>query len=240
LIIKVTVNYIFHNCFVLTLPDRVLLFDYPSSNMLGREAKQKVKSLIEGKKTYLFSSHSHGDHFELDFAQLGQPRFNTKFIFAREIESYLKPQSGQAVYLIDADDTLQLDDMEIHAFSSNDLGVAFLINYAGTTIYFGGDLANWDWEENSPQEAEFIKDIWEQTLQQLQAYRIDLAFSNADARLKNWSGALEFIARVRPQWFVPMHTFGKPQVLKRFSRNLQSVDRVFLYEEVGDEWEIDI
>lgn len=237
---KVAVTYIFHNCFVLSMPDRVFLFDYPENSMLTPKARAKVQELTAGKPLYVFFSHSHGDHFNHRFHELADSPSSARFILAEEIRPHVNSMPCPDVIYMRGGERLELNGMEIRSFPSNDLGVAFLIQIAGMTVYYGGDLANWEWDENDEDEARFIREIWESTLSILEGCQVDLAFSNADARLANWSGASEFLERVKPKGFIPMHTFGKPRILRRFARTLQSLEGIFFYEREGDAWEIEM
>ena len=125
--------------------------------------------------------------------------------------------------------------MEIHSFLSNDEGVAFLITVEGLKIYFGGDLANWDWDELTTEEHRFLVDYFAEVLTKLKQWPIDIAFSNTDPRLPNWSGADQFIKTIKPKLFVPMHTFGNTESIAAFlNQNPQPVKTFFHYQKTGD------
>jgi L-ascorbate metabolism protein UlaG (beta-lactamase superfamily) len=129
--------------------------------------------------------------------------------------------------------------MTIHTFLSNDQGVAFLINYANLNIYFGGDLANWQWDGLTKPETRLLVDYFSEVLTKLKQWPIQIAFSNTDPRLNNWSGAAQFIETIKPKLFVPMHTFGETGAINKFLsehplQNISSESVFFQYQETGD------
>ena len=113
--------------------------------------------------------------------------------------------------------------------------MAFLITIDNLNIYFGGDLANWEWDGLTQQETKFLVDYFSQVLDKLKQWPIQIAFSNTDSRLKNWSGAAQFIKTIKPNLFVPMHTFGETGTITRFIAENPHLDSpVFQYQKTGD------
>ena len=47
--------------------------------------------------------------------------------------------------VLEPDQCCALDDMRIETLESTDLGVGYLITWQGRRIWFGGDVAHWDW-----------------------------------------------------------------------------------------------
>jgi L-ascorbate metabolism protein UlaG (beta-lactamase superfamily) len=133
------------------------------------------------------------------------------------------------------DQSYHINDLEIQTFRSNDQGVAFLICCDGLNIYFGGDLANWDWDNLTIQEHRFLVDYFAEVLTKINQRPVQIAFSNTDPRLKNWAGAAQFIDTIKPNFFVPMHTFGETQSISRFlAEHPQPVTGFFHYHQAGD------
>ncbi|MGE5582216.1 MAG: MBL fold metallo-hydrolase [Bacillota bacterium] len=233
---KIGITYIFHNCFILSLPQKTFLFDYPADEYLTEPMKSVVISKIKETELYVFSSHNHSDHFNKNIANLGAYPKSATYIFSSDIVKKNRRFKEDPLCLSAApEETYQLNDMMVRTFRSNDIGVAFLIQIGGLNIYFGGDLANWDWEGLNKQEHKLLVEYFGEVLRKLGQWPVQIAFSNTDPRLKNWAGAAQFIETVKPRLFVPMHTFGDTQSLPKFSaENPQLQTEMFKYQKTGD------
>jgi L-ascorbate metabolism protein UlaG (beta-lactamase superfamily) len=233
---KIEITYIFHNCFVLKLDQRTFLFDYPADEYLNDTMRNTLFAKIKDSNLYVCSSHNHKDHFNRNVINLNSATRSVNYILSKDI---VKKNRGfkelPSCTSIAPDQTYTLDGMEIHSFLSNDEGVAFLITIDNLNIYFGGDLANWDWDELTKEETRFLVDYFSEVLIKLQQWPIQIAFSNTDSRLKNWSGAAQFIKTIKPNLFVPMHTFGETQTITKFLGENPHLDNlIFHYQKTGD------
>ncbi|MFO7792284.1 MAG: MBL fold metallo-hydrolase [Candidatus Saliniplasma sp.] len=237
---KVAVTYMIHSCFTVELDDRVLLFDYPGRRFSRQNMDEIVRSKLKGKKAIIFASHSHSDHFNPDVLMYEKTASGTHFVLSDDIPLHGKTRSPN-ITMIGPEENLTLGDISIETFESNDAGVAFLIRYRNKTIYYGGDLAKWDWPEWSvSKQADHVK-VFEDVLKILKETDLDLAFSNMDERLESWAGPLDFIRSTKPRFFVPMHTFGNEQwVEDMLDKDIPSHTTVFKYEKTGDsvEWDL--
>jgi L-ascorbate metabolism protein UlaG (beta-lactamase superfamily) len=225
------VTYVYHSCFVLQLRDAVFLFDYPG-DYAGRSANDILGKLIKGAELWSFSSHAHADHFSPDLFKLGGLAKKARFVLSSDIaaESTIKN-----VTKMTPGDRTEVDGIKVETLKSNDEGVAFIIELQGIKIYFGGDLANWNWpEESTPEEMKEAEDFFSGVVERLASMKINIAFSNADPRLKNWAGGAQLANRLRPDMFVPMHLFGDTGALKRFVHELEPENKVFVYKKPGD------
>lgn len=249
---QIKITYVFHNCFIVKLPDKTLLFDYPGPEFLNAAIEETVLSQINATNLYVFASHFHPDHFNREVTRLGAKARQAKFIFSKDI---VKKNPGfrdnPSCLAVAPDQAYPLDDLTITTFRSNDAGVAFLIRAcarksAGLAIYFGGDLANWAWEDNNRQERQLLEEYFGAVLERIQkilpaGQPLHIAFSNTDARLKNWSGAAQFIAAVNPRLFVPMHAFGQTDTITGFiAEHPQIQTPLFHYQKTGDEMILDV
>jgi L-ascorbate metabolism protein UlaG (beta-lactamase superfamily) len=233
---KAEITYIFHDCFILKLSEKTLLFDYPADEYLNDEIRRLVQTKISGTDLYVFASHNHKDHFNREVAGLGSFAKNITYILSKDVlkRNRFYRESVQS-YSIAPDQINFIHDMEIQSFLSNDEGVAFLITLEGFRIYFGGDLACWNWDDLTAQEHRFLVDYFAEVLKKLRHDPIQIAFSNTDPRLPNWSGAAQFITTVSPKFFVPMHTFGDLGSIEKFlSENPQPAHKFFHYQKTGD------
>lgn len=242
---KVEILYVHHNCFVLTLPDRTLLFDYPSAAHRPEGVETLVHEAIQGKPLYIFISHSHPDHFCPNTQELGKLAESTKYILSFDIpEMYpeFDPEEGmENALIVEPEERYALHDMEIVPYESTDLGVGFLIRLQGKSLYFGGDVAEWAWPKQNKQALAFSVNHFQETLRSLAKEGVDLAFSNADQRLANWAGGEKFLREVQPRFFVPMHAFGDTGSLATFVGGLGPGDsHVLLYTRSGETMSVEL
>ena len=232
---KTAITYIHHNCFVLKKLSRTFLFDYPDDRFLTSKMREVVTNELRGSKAFIFASHSHQDHFNPKLMELANITSETTFILSEDIIKK-HPRFGKVenCIIVKPSETHELENWKIKSFPSNDLGVAYLIQSEALTIYYGGDLAKWSWDDFSPQERRWMEERFQNTVETLAEHRIDIAFENTDPRLPNWAGAAEFIRTVKPNLFIPMHTFGELESLDRFIKELGPTEsKIFQYRETG-------
>lgn len=239
---KIEITYIFHNCFVVRIADKAILFDFPGDEYLDDDIRNEVLTRVGGTQLFVFSSHFHSDHFNRNIADIDWPSQTTTFILSKDIvKKNRRFREMDACQTVGPNQTYKINGMGIETFLSNDEGVAYLIHIEGANIYFGGDLANWAWEDNTKQEKMFLEDHFGEVLNKVKQYPIHIGFSNSDARLKNWSGAWQFVDTVKPRLFVPMHTFGKTESLSRYmAQNPGLKTPLFIYEKYGDSISMDL
>lgn len=234
---KAIITYIHHNCFILKEPSRTLLFDYPDDRFLTPGMREAVTNELRGSKAFIFASHSHQDHFNPQLLNLAKIASQATFILSKDIIKR-HPQFGKVenCLIVKPSEAYELEKMGIRTFPSNDLGVAYLIQSNELTVYFGGDLAKWSWDDFTPKERRWMEEHFQKTIETLAKQPIDIAFENTDPRLPNWSGAAEFLHTVKPKLFIPMHTFGDLDSLGRFMKDLGPTEsKIFQYRETGEQ-----
>jgi L-ascorbate metabolism protein UlaG (beta-lactamase superfamily) len=240
------ITYIYHNCFALEIEQDLFLFDYPDEKFLGRNFDSLLRSLMTNHSVYIFISHGHRDHFTSAISKFADYSDRVRYIISSDIpESDPDQKLPDDALIAEPDQEYNLDHLKIGTFRSNDVGVAFLINRQPNKIYFGGDLANWNWDELDDASRQAMETYFDEVLTQLKAEKIDIAFSNADKRLPNWAGGLEFIEKVKPRAFIPMHAFGMIKNLSDFNRQaIISTKKhnglIFCYSQPGDVFSVSI
>lgn len=239
---KATITYIHHNCFILKESSRTFLFDYPGEPYLTPRIRESVTNELRGSKALIFVSHSHQDHFNPKIVDLAKLTAKAGIIISDDIlKSHPRLEKVENCLSVKPEAVYVLDELKITTFPSNDLGVAYLIQTGNLTIYFGGDLAKWSWDDFTPKECRRMEEHFQKTIDSLAKHRIDIAFENTDSRLANWAGAADFIKAVKPGLFVPMHTFGDLDSLERFVTELGPVEsKIFQYRETGAKIEFSI
>jgi hypothetical protein len=229
------ITYIHHNSFVLEAGERVFLFDYPGPNHAMRGAREAMERAIAGREIFVFNSHSHDDHFHPGIRELVAPAAKVRFVLSDDILDMYPEAVPKGSLIVEPDESYEFMGLGIDTIMSNDLGVAFLIHMDGRTIYYGGDLANWNWDADPVAQRKFTERFFASALARICAYEVDVGFSNADKRLRSQSGAADFVHVVKPAVFVPMHTFGHAEWVDALREPAEkNGSRLFAYDKPGD------
>ena len=119
------IYYIYHSGFVLELEKSILIFDF---YRIPTDKKNEEESFISkfikrtDKKVYVFSSHSHSDHFNKEILKWLNLNENIKYILSDDI----KIHKHKNFYFTKEGDSFELDNLKISTFGSTDLGSSFL------------------------------------------------------------------------------------------------------------------
>lgn len=233
----VEITYVHHNCFVLADGGDAFLFDLPAESFLPVGAADVVMRNVAGKRLFMFTSHAHGDHFAPAPGKLISSSATVVAVYSDDIApGRIREKFCGERHFIGPGASGKIAGLDVATFRSNDEGVAFLIEKGGMKIYFGGDLAKWSWTQDcDPAERRELESVFEETVRKIEGTAISVAFSNADPRLANWTGAEEFIRRIAPGVFVPMHLFGNTGRLREFLAGLTvATGNIFTYSRPGD------
>ena len=138
------ITYLSHSGFAVELPSATLLFDY---------YKGHIPAFPADKPLYVFSSHSHGDHFVPQIFDLSAQYPHVQFVLSHDIWMMRKKHTragipeeafAQADYLR-AYETKSYPHLSVTTLRSTDMGVAFVVTCDGKKIYHAGDLHWWAW-----------------------------------------------------------------------------------------------
>ena len=78
--------FIHHSCFLVELDDKVLIFDYFDGDKVeGMHFTGKLPSYELDTKIYMFASHSHKDHYDMDILRLTDKYSNIHYVFSKDI-----------------------------------------------------------------------------------------------------------------------------------------------------------
>ena len=128
------VYYIYHSAFVIELKKSILIFDFyrfPSNKK--KEKEEFFNRFIKrtDKKVYVFSTHSHLDHFNKEILTWLEMNENIKYILSDDI----KIHKHKNFYFTKEDDSFELDNLKIRTFGSTDLGSSFYVNTEDKNIF---------------------------------------------------------------------------------------------------------
>lgn len=240
--IKFKITYIFHNCFVLDVGNMSIVFDIPAERFRMRKALTALQEAICGRDVVVFFSHSHLDHFAVDYMAVCDCANSVKAVMADDIEDMYQDTFFESALVVEPDEKYVFADLKIETLLSNDLGVAFMIETAeGLKIYNGGDLACWDWESSSEAEQKYAKSFFENAADRISEFGSQIVFSNVERRLESLAGGPLLVKKVQPYIFVPTHALGRTEWLDGLHERLGIEPcRYFNYRRPGDFGEFEI
>lgn len=203
---NVKIEHIFHSGFVLEFQDMQMVFDYYTGDID-----------LKDKKTIVFSTHSHADHYTEEIFNWQKEVDDINYVLGFDIKNAPKASN---IYSLDPYKSLDIGDVNIKSFGSTDQGISLLVNYKDVTMYFAGDLNWWHWQNDTEEVQEDEKMQFKGEVAKIlkEKPRVDIAFSPVDPRLKDaYSFGGEHIIEVfQPKYFVPMHFGDKFDTSKRF------------------------
>ena len=226
------IYYIYHSGFVLELEKSILIFDF---YRIPTDKKNEEESFISkfikrtDKKVYVFSSHSHSDHFNKEILKWLNLNENIKYILSDDI----KIHKHKNFYFTKEGDSFELDNLKISTFGSTDLGSSFYVNVEDKNIFHSGDLHLWHWEDDTLEEEKTMYDAYMSELEKIKKLdRIDIAFVPVDPRLgvNTLEGVELFYKVLKPKLIVPMHFSDDYSRMKNFIENFKNIKDVEVIE----------
>jgi len=190
-----------HSGFLVELRNINLIFDYYT------DKKNVVKpETFKNKKTYVFVSHRHGDHFNkkiFEWDAYGDVTY--------VLDAGCKAPEGVKKTAVREGGDFTVDGLRVKVYGSTDEGVSFLAAAEGVTLFHAGDLNDWYWEdESTPEELAADEENYLNIIRALAGTAVDVAFIPEDPRLKQHAGrGIRFFKEiVAPKTVIPMHFNG--------------------------------
>lgn len=217
---KVKVTYLDHSSFAVETEKHLLIFDYYKDESEG--AQRSLSNGVVGeedlkihKEVIVFSSHSHGDHFNPIILKWRSWRPDIKYVLSDDIKVEEKDSS---INLMGLYEEIELAGAKIKSYGSTDIGISFMVHVDGVNIFHSGDLNWWYWWDDTPEEIEKAERWFKEEVERIVGEKIDIAFFPVDPRLEHnyCKGALYFIEKLQPKYLVPMHFWGNFDVCSRF------------------------
>ena len=206
------VTYIHHSGFLVETDRCYYLFDYEKGSLPQLNAEKPV---------FLFSSHSHADHYNAAvfplLAAAGAQHIRT--VLSEDID----PPAGVEALWVSPEQTYELGSQQrLFTLRSTDLGVAFFIEDGQTLLYHAGDLNDWVWDDESDEyNKQMTADYRGQMAmlaQKLGQRTLDAAFVVLDPRQEaDYDRGLCYLMEHIPAKRVwPMHYWDEPAVIEQF------------------------
>lgn len=235
------IRYIGHSGFLVEWDACYWLFDYFTGEMPRMDS---------GKKAFVLVSHGHGDHFNPGIFNLRSECPNIEYVLSSDIELPHEDWVSGMVVRVEPEKRYELDDgnqqiVGLTTLKSTDLGVAFLLNYGGKTVYHAGDLNLWVWKEETTEYNKDMTTAFREQMNRLKDVVIDVAFVPLDPRQEEYYylglEALLDTAKIRRVF--PMHFGDDFSVIERYKKErAASLHETILTDikQGGQEWEINL
>ncbi len=236
------VTYVYHSGFIIELEAVTLVFDY---------YKGELPKLDPKKQIYVFSSHSHHDHFNKGIFSLINTYPNLSFVLSsdvltsledNDIFSELTEELKQRISFMKANEeklflngktvsTTNLTSdkyLKIITLESTDEGVAFLVSTEGRVIFHAGDLHWWTWEGETKQEYQNMTDRFFTEVAKISKVPIDVAFLPLDPRQEDrfYWGFDHYLRTCDIKHAFPMHLWEDYSLITRFKNMEDSKDYI--------------
>jgi len=214
--------YLYHSGFAVKTDSYLLVFDYYQDDPSAHGRRLTIDDLIKemhGKKTVVFASHGHGDHFTpgiLDWVQLNE---DIEYFLSHDIKH---GRNSEKVTVVQPGHQYHVEGLDIEALDSTDLGVAFLVSCDGLKIFHAGDLNWWHWDGEPEEENKAMAESYKMQIDLLKGKQIDLAFIPVDPRLEeHYSlGLIYFMQTVGAKRVFPMHFGSDYSVFESLKKDL--------------------
>lgn len=214
----INITHISHSGFILETEDLLMVFDYYKGDIN-----------LKDKKTIVFVTHGHGDHYTDEIFQWAKGRKSSiEYVLSSDIDLHVEFQD---IHVMETYEHLNLGEVSVKSFGSTDLGLSFLINYKSINIFYAGDLNWWHWENDSQEEKIDMETQFKLEIEKIKLQikernaNIDIVFFPVDPRLEdNFSlGAEYFIKQLNPNYLIPMHFGDKFDTSKKFINKIGNI-----------------
>jgi len=221
----VKIYYIYHSGFVVETENHLLVFDYYKEAEENKNNPVVSEKFLSSKKNiFVFSSHSHGDHFNNKIYDWKSYNKDIHYILSSDIKDI---DLNANCFIMSEDEEILTKDIYIKAYGSTDMGISFLVKIEGVTIFHAGDLNWWHWKLDKDEENKLAEIAFKVQIEKLKVeIPIDIAFFPVDPRLEEsyYLGGQYFAENLHPKLLVPMHFAENLSITKEFSAKIKDLN----------------
>jgi L-ascorbate metabolism protein UlaG (beta-lactamase superfamily) len=223
----VKINYLYNSGFTLETGKHFLIFDYFKDEVESGEKNISNGAIGEvdlqkDKKIVVFSSHSHGDHFNPVILDWRNVRRDINYVLSSDIKIN---ETDNRIKFLSAYEELKFDDVYVKAYGSTDIGISFLVRIDGITIFHAGDLNWWYWWDDTEEEIKRAEEWFKSEIEKIKGEVINVAFFPVDPRLEHnyYLGAHYFLERVGAGVLIPMHFGENFNITREFRERFENL-----------------
>lgn len=202
------ITYLFHSGYAVETAQHLLIFDYYQPKVQRRESGGIITGeFLKGRKNvYVFSSHSHADHFDPVIFDWACTNPDITYVLSDDIAH----ESSNNIHFLAPYQEFSAPGLTVKTFGSTDIGVSFLTETDGLVIFHAGDLNWWHWKGDTKANQEIAAQTFKAEIEKLTGTKMDIAFFPVDRRLEEFyaQGGEYFAKKIQPRLLLPMH-FGR-------------------------------
>jgi L-ascorbate metabolism protein UlaG (beta-lactamase superfamily) len=228
------------------LDEKVLIFDwFDGSRIEGYQFCGTLPEYEPDTPVYVFASHKHKDHFDMDVLHLADKYRNIHFILSKDCKmtgNFLQKHGfsdgiTDKITYVSAGAKYKVADLTIETLLSTDAGVAFYVECGGISLFHAGDLNDWKWEGAGDLINGSMQRAYRGQIKLLRNKKINLAFVPMDPRLgeNQFLGIDYFMQHVDADYVFPMHMWqdysGIAEYKKRITNQAMAERIVDIYHE---------
>ncbi len=216
--------YIYHSGFAVETENYKLVFDYYMEPKKNRGDFDIENFIIDSKHVLVFSSHSHGDHFNDRILKWREKNSKIKYILSDDIKV-----EGEYNFVKEGD-FLKIEGAEIKVFGSTDLGVSYFVKCDNISFFHAGDLNWWAWADDTLEEERYMRELYFNKMEliekELKEKEIDYLFYPVDPRLEEYSflGIEYFIEKIKVKNIIPMHMWDRYEIIKILNSEIKDIN----------------
>lgn len=223
------VIFLHHSSFLVELEHTILLFDYFAGDRLnGFHFTGTIPQLDPQKEFYVFASHKHQDHFDMDNLKLAGQYPMVRFLFSKDCKmsrNFLAkhgyaPDVADRITYMAPEKTYEVGGIKVRTLTSTDAGVAFCVKAEDKHIYHAGDLNWWYWEGvgdliNGRMERGFKREM-----RKIEREHFHLAFVLLDSRQEQdaFKGFGYFMQHIDADHVFPMHMWQDYSLIETYKK----------------------
>jgi L-ascorbate metabolism protein UlaG (beta-lactamase superfamily) len=198
---SIRIQYLYHSGFRVETEKHLFIFDYLQG-----------KPRLGNKNIFVFCSHAHPDHFNPGILKWQNNNPSCKYILSDDLrisDDFRVEGKKENIFFMSPSEEIQIEDVNIKAYGSTDVGVSFLIKCSGIHLFHAGDLNWWHWWGDTPEGIKKAEQWFKEEVAKIKPESIDIAFFPVDPRLEHnyCLGADYFLQELSPKILIPMH-FG--------------------------------
>ena len=227
--IEIKIYYIYHSGFAIKTKNHFLIFDYYKEPVINDKAHKQTallspENIKDMKNVYVFSSHSHEDHFNSCILDWENYNSDIQYILSSDIK--IDKNKSNYSFIEEGEEKL-FKDVYVKAYGSTDIGISFLVKVDGITIFHAGDLNWWHWKEDTLEEQSEAEASFKTHIEKLKEEKsIDIAFFPIDPRLQEfyYIGGEYFAKEISPKLLIPMHFGDEVAITKEFASRMRKIN----------------
>lgn len=227
------VIFIHHSCFVVETGKKVLIFDWFDGNSVtGYTFGGEIPEYEPDMPVYVFASHKHQDHFDMDVLHWAEKYKNIHYIFSKDCKMSpnflgkhgLEAEVRSKIKYASAGEKFVMDDLKIETLRSTDAGVAYVVETEGSCLFHAGDLNNWKWEGAGDIINGQMERAYKAQIKKLEGRHILLAFLPLDPRLEQHQslGLDYFLHHTDTAYVFPMHMWQDYSGIRTYIKQISN------------------